>query len=78
MKIEFANDEGFRVPLFSYFLVVGSLLAGLLFYADTMTTSNPLPFVTQKVGLPESYKAPRSIPQQYYAARPPRDQRGIW
>jgi hypothetical protein len=66
------------VPLLSYFLVVGSLLTGLLFYADTVFTSSPLPIVTQKVGLPDSYKAPRSMPQQYYAARPPRDQKSIW
>ena len=46
------------MPVFSYFLVVGSVLTGLLFYADSVMVARPLPFsVSQKIGLPESYKA---------------------
>jgi hypothetical protein len=45
------------VPVFSYFLIVGSVLTGLLFYADSVMVARPLPFsVSQKIGLPESYK----------------------
>jgi hypothetical protein len=56
---EFANNEGFRVPIFSYFLVVGLILTGLLFCADTVIVPSPLPFsVSQKIGLPASYKVP--------------------
>ena len=46
------------MPVFSYFLIVGSVLTGLLFYADSVMVARPLPFsVSQKIGLPESYKA---------------------
>jgi hypothetical protein len=55
------------VPIFSYFLVVGSILTGLLIYANTVIVLSPLSFGSQKIGLPESHKAPTSIPQQYYA-----------
>jgi hypothetical protein len=55
------------VPIFSYLLVVGSILTGLLFFADAIIVSGPLPFGSQKIGLPESYKAPSLMPQQYYA-----------
>lgn len=45
------------MPVFSYFLIVGSVLAGLLFYADSVMVARPLPFsVSQKIGLPESHK----------------------
>ena len=44
------------MPIFSYFLVVGSILTGLLFYANTVIVLSPLPFGSQKD------RAPR-IPQ---------------
>lgn len=47
------------MPLFSYFLIVGSVLTGLLFYADSVMVPVSLPFSTsQSIGLPEPYKAP--------------------
>jgi len=47
------------VPVLSYFLIVGSVLTGLLFYADSVMVAGPLPFSTsQRIGLPEPYKAP--------------------
>jgi hypothetical protein len=55
------------VPIFSYLLVVGSILTGLLFFADTIIVPGALPFGAQKIGLPEPYKAPTLLPQQYYA-----------
>ena len=55
------------MPIFSYLLVVGSILAGLLFFAGITIVPDPLPFGSQKIGLPESYKAPMLIPQQNYA-----------
>jgi hypothetical protein len=52
-------ERGFRVPVFSYFLIVGSLLTGLLFFANSVMVAGPLPFsVSQTVGLPGSNKAP--------------------
>ena len=55
------------MPIFSYLLVVGSILTGLLFFADTIIVPGALPLGSQKIGLPESYKTPTLIPQQYYA-----------
>jgi hypothetical protein len=47
------------VPVFSYFLIVGSVLTGLLFYANSVLTPISLPFaVSQRVGLPMPYKVP--------------------
>lgn len=47
------------MPVFSYFLIVGSVLTGLLFYANNVVVPEPLPFsVSQTTGLPEPYKAP--------------------
>ncbi len=47
------------MPVLQYFLVVGSVLTGLLFYANSAMFPAPLPFsVSQKNGLPEPYKAP--------------------
>ena len=59
--------RGFCVPIFSYLLVVGSILTGLLFFADTIIVPGALPLGSQKIGLPKSYKTPTLIPQQYYA-----------
>ena len=50
------------MPLFSYFLVVGSVLAVLFFYAETAMVPRPLPFGAQKIGLPESHNEPTSLP----------------
>jgi hypothetical protein len=47
------------VPIFSYFLIVGSALTSLLFYANSVMAPVPLPFsVSQRMGLPESSNAP--------------------
>jgi hypothetical protein len=44
--------------LLQYFLVVGSVLTGLLFYANNVIVPVSLPFsVSQKMGLPETSKA---------------------
>lgn len=58
------------MPIFSFFLVVGSILAGLLFYADTVMPPSPLPFsVSQRIGIPDSYKV-RSDPIQILTSAP--------
>jgi hypothetical protein len=58
----YAANEDFRVPLVPYFLSVGSLLAALLFYANSMIVPAPLPFsVTQTSGLPTPYKPPIAV-----------------
>ena len=50
------------MPLLSYFLVVGSVLAGLLFYAGDLVVPNPLPFSSSpQVGLPQPYRAPKAL-----------------
>ena len=50
------------MPLFSYFLIIGSVLTGLLFYANSVMVPEPLPFsVSQTIGLPQPYKAPMVI-----------------
>jgi hypothetical protein len=47
------------VPVLQYFLVVGSVLTGLLIYANNAMVPDALPFsVSQTTGLPEPYKAP--------------------
>jgi len=47
------------VPVLSYFLIVGSVLAGLLFYAESVIVPVSLPFSTsQSIGLPKPYKVP--------------------
>ncbi len=47
------------MPIFSYFFVVGLTLTGLLYFADAVVMPNPAKFGgSQKIGLPESYKAP--------------------
>jgi len=55
-------ERGFCVPVFSYFLIVGSVLTGLLSYASSVMVPEPLPFrVSQTIGLPKPYKAPMII-----------------
>ena len=50
------------MPVLSYFLIVGSVLTGLLFCADSVMVPVSLPFsVSQRVGLPESYKPPAVV-----------------
>ena len=57
--MRYIANEGFRLPVLQYFLVVGSGLIGLLFYANSVMAPAPLPFsVSQTIGLPEAYKAP--------------------
>jgi hypothetical protein len=47
------------MPIFSYFLVVGLILAGLLYCANAVIIPGPVKFGgSQKIGLPDSYKAP--------------------
>ena len=47
------------MPIFSYFLVVGSVLTGLLYYADKIIGPAPQPVaVSQRLGLPEPFKPP--------------------
>ncbi|HSP61938.1 MAG TPA: hypothetical protein VLQ90_03050 [Pyrinomonadaceae bacterium] len=47
------------MPIFSYFLIVGSVLTGLLFYADSVMDPSSLPFsVSQRIGLPKPYETP--------------------
>lgn len=47
------------MPLFSYFIVVGSLLTGLLIFTSAVAPSPGPPIrVSQTVGLPEPYRAP--------------------
>ena len=51
------------MPVLQYFLVVGSVLTGLLFYANSVMAPAALPFnVSQKDGLPEPYKALLIVP----------------
>ena len=46
------------MPIFSYFLVVGSILTGLLFSVDTVIAPSSLPFkVSQRMETPKPYKA---------------------
>ena len=63
--------RGFCVPLFSYFLVAGSVLAVLSFYAETVMVPRSLPFGAQKIGLPEAHNGPTSLPTP--RLYPPRD-----
>lgn len=47
------------MPVLQYFLVVGSVLTGLLFYTNSVMAPAALPFsVSQRLGLPEPYKTP--------------------
>ena len=46
------------MPLITYFLTVGSLLLGLLYYVTDVVAPAPQPFpVTQAAGLPPPFKA---------------------
>jgi hypothetical protein len=51
------------VPVLKYFLTVGSLLVGLLYYASSVIEPTSLPFhIAQTSGLPQPYKAPAVEP----------------
>ena len=57
--MRYGANEGINLPVLQYFLIVGSVLAGLLFYANSVMTPAALPFsVSQKIGLPEAFKPP--------------------
>ncbi len=63
------------MPVFKYFLTVGSLLFGLLYYASSVIEPASLPFaVTQTSGLPKPYKAPAIEPPKpsVAVAEPPK------
>ena len=48
-----------RMPIFSYFVVVGVALLGLLIWLGDAMEPRALPFISsQMVGLPKPYKAP--------------------
>ncbi len=54
-----------RMPLLSYFVVIGAaLLVGLLYLSSTMEPVGPAIQTTQMVGLPPPYKAPPEVAQQ--------------
>jgi hypothetical protein len=46
-----------RMPILSYFLVVGIMLFGGLILVSSQLESKPLP-VSQRVGVPPPFKAP--------------------
>ncbi len=46
-----------RMPILSYFLIVGTALFGVLTLVGNRIEPKPLP-VTQTIGLPPPYKAP--------------------
>jgi len=47
------------MPIFSYFLVGGLVLAGVLYCADAVISPSAVKFGgSQKIGLPDSYKTP--------------------
>jgi hypothetical protein len=51
------------VPIFSYLFTVGSLLLGLLLYANSVMAPVSSPFsVSQQIGLPPPFKAPAAVP----------------
>jgi len=51
-----------RMPILSYFLIVGTALFGVLSLVSNRIEPKPLP-VTQTLGLPPPYKAPEaSVP----------------
>ena len=49
-----------RMPVLSYFLIVGTALFGVLTLVSNRIEPKPLP-VTQTTGLPPPYKAPPEI-----------------
>lgn len=111
------------MPVLQYILLIGSVLTGLVFFANSVMIPAPTFRVSQTSGLPEPYKAPAitteahpviavpppviiartaeraviakkatsavrkrkptqvarpTLPQQHYAAYPPRESENIW
>ena len=57
-------DMQMRMPIFSYFIVMGTVLIGLLFCVSNEIEPNSLPFKTsQMVGIPKPYKARPEVSQ---------------
>jgi hypothetical protein len=50
-------EKSMRMPILSYFLVVGIALFGGLVLVSSELESKPLP-VSQRIGLPAPFKAP--------------------
>jgi hypothetical protein len=54
-----------RMPIFSYFIVMGTVLVGLLFWVSNELDPNSAPLKTSQVlGLPRPFKATRSEPMR--------------
>lgn len=51
-----------RMPIFAYFLVVGTVLFGGLVLVSTQLESKPLP-VSQRIGVPPPFKPSGDEPQ---------------
>jgi hypothetical protein len=52
-----------RMPIFSYFIVMGTVLVGLLFWVSNEIDPNSVPLKTsQVVGVPRPFKATRPEP----------------
>jgi hypothetical protein len=67
-----------RMPIFSYFIVMGTVLVGLLFWVSNEMDPNGAPLKTsQMIGVPRPFKATRSEPMRdrtaanFAAATPP-------
>jgi hypothetical protein len=50
-------EKTMRMPILTYFLVVGTILFGGLVLVSSQLESKPLP-VSQRIGLPAPFKAP--------------------
>ena len=54
-----------RMPIFSYFIVMGTVLVGLLFWVSNEIDPNSVPLKTsQVVGVPRPFKATRPEPMR--------------
>jgi hypothetical protein len=59
VQFERREVRAMRMPVLSYFLVAGTSLIGLLFWASNRLDPNSVPIKTsQTVGLPAPFKAP--------------------
>jgi hypothetical protein len=57
MSEQVALEKLMRMPILTYFLVVGALLFGGLLLISSHLESKPLP-VSQRIGVPAPFKAP--------------------
>ena len=57
-----------RMPILSYFLVIGTVLLGGLVLVSTQLESKPLP-VSQRIGVPPPFKAPDDLPTPTWLER---------